>query len=247
MIERTEHGENVVLTLSNGRANALGTGMLEALRTAIEGETTDPPRGLILTGAGSMFSAGLDLLALENADEAQIGALGEALVEAMRAVFAFPRPTVAAINGHAIAGGALLALACDRRFVAAGKAKFGLTEAQLGLAIPPSLLEMLRYPLARPVLEQVVYTGAVFSVDEARSMGLVEDVVDSADLLDRSVAAIEEWTPSVPAFADVKGRLHAQTLERLDAARADDGLFVRNWFSDDAQASIRTQITALKG
>lgn len=247
MIERTEHGEHVILALANGRANALDTRGLEELHAAIRSEEVDPPRGLILTGKGSMFSAGLDLLALERASEDEIKALGEALVDATRALFTFPRPVVAAINGHAIAGGALLALSCDRRIMANGKVKFGLTEARLGLAIPPSLLEMLRYPLSRPVLEQVVYSGTVFGAEEARSMGIVEDVIESAALIERCVAAVEEWTPNVNAFADVKGRLHAAVLERLDAARVDDGLFVRRWFADDAQAAIRAQIALLKG
>lgn len=247
MIERTQHGDVAVITIENGKANALTADLLDELTAAVVREVQSPARGLVLTGAGSMFSAGLDLLALENASREDIAALGGALADAAAALFSMPRPTVAAINGHCIAGGAILALACDQRIMAEGKGKFGLTEAQLGLTVPPSIIEMLRYPLSRPLLERVLYTGTVYPTFKAQDMQLVDTVVEPDELMARCVTAIEDWTPNVNAFADVKGRLHAPILARMDAARDDDAAFVDRWFSDDAQAAIRAQIKTLRG
>ena len=246
MIERRTHRDVTVLTLENGRANALTVDLLHALRDALDREADDPARGLVLTGAGSMFCAGLDLLALENADHDDVLTLGTALSETVETLFRHPRPTVAAINGHAIAGGALLALACDRRFVAAGAARFGLTEAQLGLIVPPSIVEMLRHPLPRPALEHLLYSGATIEADEAVRRGVVEATVEAEALIEHAAAAVAEWSPNVHAFADVKRRLHAPVLASMRTARADDVAFVDRWFADDAQAALGEQIQRLR-
>lgn len=246
MITRSTHGDVTVLTLDHGRANALSVDLLVALRDAVDGEAADPARGLVLTGAGSMFSAGLDLLALDGASRDDVVALGDALATAAEALFAHPRPTVAALNGHAIAGGALLALACDRRLLVEGSARFGLTEAQLGLVVPPSLIEMLRHPLGRADLEHLLYSGSLLDAEETLRRGVVDALVPAEDLLERSAAAVAEWTPNVHAFADVKRRLHAPVLAAMRAARADDRGFADRWFSEDAQAALGAQIARLR-
>ncbi|HKK71563.1 MAG TPA: enoyl-CoA hydratase/isomerase family protein [Candidatus Krumholzibacteria bacterium] len=246
MIERTTHGDARVLTLRHGPANALDTDLLGALVATLGEEAAQPHRGLILTGHGSMFSAGLDLLALENADREEIARLVQALGDALVALFDHPRPTIAAINGHAVAGGALLALACDQRIMAEGKGKIGLTESQLGLIVPPSNIEMLRYPLPRPVLEKVVYGGALYPTFKAQDMGLVDTVVEPEELLDQCLEEIVTWTPSEAAFADIKRRLHAPTLEAMERARPDDADFVDRWFDETTQAAIGAAIEKLR-
>lgn len=246
MIKRSAHGDVTVLTLDHGKANALNADLLVALRDEVEREAADPARGLVLTADGSIFCAGLDLLALEGASREDVTALGTALADAAEVLFAHPRPTVAALNGHAIAGGALLALACDRRLLVDGPARFGLTEAQLGLVVPPSLIEMLRHPLDRATLEHLLYSGAVLDAEDAARRGIVDALVPADELLERSAAAIAEWTPNVNAFADVKRRLHAPVLAAMRAARADDRGFVDRWFSDDAQAAVGEQLARLR-
>ena len=246
MIERSGRGEVRVLTLAHGKANALDPEVLRALTAALADEARRPARGLIVTGQGAMFSAGLDLLALEHATRDELTALVTALTDALVALFTFPRPTVAAINGHAVAGGALIALACDQRVMAEGKGKIGLTESQLGLVVPPSVLELLRYALPRPVLERLVYGGQLYPTFKALDMQVVDAVVEPEELLDRCVAEIEEWTPNVHAFADIKGRLHAPTLAAVEAARTLDVAFAERWFADDATALRREAIEKLR-
>ncbi len=246
MIERTTHGDARVLTLHHGPANALDADLLAALVATLEEETAKPHRGLILTGSGSMFSAGLDLPSLQHADREEIARMVQVLGDALVALFRFPRPTVAAINGHAVAGGALLALACDQRIMAEGNGKIGLTESQLGLVVPPSNIEMLRYPLPRRVLEKALYTGALYPTFKALDMGLVDAVVEPAELLDQCVEEIVAWTPSEEAFADIKRRLHAPTLEAMERARADDADFVERWFDHGTQTAIAATVEKLR-
>lgn len=246
MIESRDEQGIRILTLARGGANALDAAFLRAIAAAFAAADRDGVRGVVLTAEGKIFCAGLDLLALVELDRAGIVDLVDALGEALRTVFTCGRPTVAAINGHAVAGGALLALACDVRFMAEGPASIGLTEAQLELSLPGSSLEMLRYPLARPALETLVYGGRLHAGTEAETMGVVDALVALDELLPRALQRIEAWTPSPTAFTDIKSRLHAPVLAAMDAARATESAFVDVWFAEPAQSRIAAAVAQLR-
>lgn len=235
-----------VLTLERGGANALDADFLRAIADAFAAADRDGVRGVVLTAGGKIFCAGLDLLAHADGDRARISSLLEALNAALRAIFVCGRPTVAALQGHAIAGGALLALACDRRIAAEGAVMFGLTEVKLGVSIPGAALELARHALARRALETLVYGGAVHDTARAHALGAIDEIVPDTDLLDRAIACVHEWTPSPSAFADIKARLHAPTLAAMDAARADDASFVDLWFAEPARTRIAAAVAQLR-
>ena len=247
MIRKTVLDGATVLTLARNKANALDASFLRAIADAVEAERPTPPRGLVLTAEGSIFSAGLDLPALLDLDRAAYVELLEALHDACLALFTFPRPTVAAINGHAIAGGALLALACDQRLMAQGNGKFGLNEASLGLSIPGFCIEMVRYALERPILEKLLYGGLLYPSFKAHDMRVVDEMVEADNLLESAVEAIVEATPSVDAFADIKQRLHAPAVEAMAAAREDDAAWVDLWLDAEVRARLESAVKALSG
>lgn len=157
--------------------NALSTTVLESLRRGLEDAGGEP---LLLTGAGDVFSAGLDLkevAALAGLEETRrlIGAL-ERLVETL---FTYPGPTVALVNGHAIAGGCVLALCCDRRVVTSRpNVRLGLTEVALGLAYPPRTFAMVRAQLSAPSASRVVLGAELHDPAAALAAGLVDEVAD---------------------------------------------------------------------
>src|SRR5690349_10375897 len=117
MIERTQHEGVLTLRLAHGKANALDVELLDALLGELEG-MADDVRALILTGTGSIFSAGVDLFRLTRDGADYVGRFLPLLSRLVRTLFTFPRPVVAAVNGHAIAGGCVLVLACDVRLMA---------------------------------------------------------------------------------------------------------------------------------
>ena len=162
------------LVIESPGKNALSTAVMESLRGALVEAAGEP---VLLTGAGDVFSAGLDLkevAALATVEDTRrlIGAL-ERLVEAL---FTYPGPTVALVNGHAIAGGCVLALCCDRRVSTSSPGvRLGLTEVALGLAFPPRTLAMIRAQLPAPVAERVVLGAELVDPAAARAAGLVDE------------------------------------------------------------------------
>lgn len=245
MIEVRHHEEIAVVELARGRGNALDAGFLGELQSTIAGLREEPPRGVVITARGRIFCAGLDLVAMLDADREQLVAVLARLASTLREIFTFPRPVVAAINGHAMAGGALLTLACDRRIMVMGEGKWGLTEAQLGLVVPASMVEMARYSLSRGVLEKLLYGGQAYPAFKAREMGILDDLVEDADLLDRSYAAIQAWTPVPGAFADIKARLKAPTVAAMDAVVAEDAHFLDEWSNPAVRSRVRAVVERL--
>ena len=195
--------------------NALSTGVMESLRRGLEDAGGEP---LLLTGAGDVFSAGLDLkevAAIGGVEDTRrlIGAL-ERLVETL---FTYPGPTVALVNGHAIAGGCVLALCCDRRVMTARPGvRIGLNEVALGLAFPPRTFAMLRAQLPAPIAERVMLGGELHDSAVARAMGLVDEVADDARAA--AVARLEALA-RLPrdAYTRAKAALRGEAL-RLSAA-----------------------------
>ncbi len=136
MLERTEHGDILELRLARPPANALDAALIAALGEAIAAAPASGARALVLSGRPGMFSGGLDVPSLLTLDRAGMEQTLRDFFRLMRALAASPIPTVAAITGHAPAGGAVLSLFCDARVMAEGDFKVGLNEVQVGLSLP---------------------------------------------------------------------------------------------------------------
>src|SRR5215468_7547836 len=176
MVVREDRGAIAVLRMAHGRANALDPEILGALSAAVEAAAGAP--ALVLTGTGAMFSAGVDLKRLAASGPDYPGALIPALVDCFARLFYHPRPVVAAVNGHAIAGGCVLACAADRRIAARGGARLGVTELMVGVPFPAIALEIMRGVVPSRHRAEMIYGGRTLSVDEALGRGLVDTVVE---------------------------------------------------------------------
>ncbi len=234
-----------VLHLEHGKVNAFDTDFARAITEAVR--ECGPERALVVTGSGSVFSAGVDLLKIAEADDAGIAEFLEALDTCFLAVFEHPAPTVAAINGHAIAGGALLAAACDRRIFAEGKTRIGVPELLVGVPFPPAALEILRHALPRPEFEGAVLLGATVTAGRAADMGWAQEVAPAEKVLERAVTAAERLAAlHAPAFGLTKAMLRAPALERIRRARATfSEEVVRVWQHPDTRAAIESYMAAL--
>ncbi len=157
--------------------NALGTAMFHFLLERLAAANGEP---VLLTGSGDAFSAGLDLREVASLDATGMERYLRLLERCMSAVYLYPGPVVACVNGHAIAGGCVLALACDHRVTARSKLRVGLNEVALGVLFPPRVLRICRERVPRAHHERVILGADLFGPDDARALGLVDDVADDA-------------------------------------------------------------------
>ena len=136
MIELTQKGDVAILTMNHGKANALDLELCAALVARFEQLRASSARAVVVTGQGRIFSAGVDLLRLSAGGAAYVRQFLPALHKLYDTVFFFPKPVVAAVNGHAIAGGCVLACCADRRLMARDGGRIGVTELLVGVPFP---------------------------------------------------------------------------------------------------------------
>jgi enoyl-CoA hydratase len=229
------------LTLELGRGNAIDPGFITALHAALDEVETSDARALVITGRGKVFCGGLDLLAIHAYDRPTLAAFVDAFDGLFRRVLAFSRPTVAAVNGHALAGGCILAMACDRRVMTDGAFLIGVNEVQLGIPFPSAALEITRRATPAAARAQVLLQGRRLSPAEAHSIGLVHRLAGERGVLADALEEAEVFAAAgSAAVRAVKADLLASVLARIDGhAAARKERFLDAWFGSEAQARIR--------
>lgn len=239
MIER-ELDENGILTLrlAHGKASALDVELLEALGR--EMESLGDARAVVITGTGGIFSAGVDLFRMLDGGDAYVDRFFPLLSTFVRVLFTLPIPVVAAVNGHAIAGGGVTALAADYRVMAQGNGRIGVPEVVVGVPFPAAALEVVRFVVSRDRVQALVYTGRTVAPSDAVAQGLVDEVVDADALLPRAKEVAGQLASLSPeVFRMTKQRLRAETLERMDGAAEYDRAALALWRAPDTHARIR--------
>lgn len=242
---RAEHRDEIaVLTLDRPKANAFSPELVAELSAALAGEAR--ARGVVLTSAlPGIFSAGWDLKRILDHDRPAMEEFVGAYCDLVRQVFVFGPPLVAALPGHAIAGGLIVAMGADERIAAEGKGKFGLSEVILGVSVPQCLMEPFRHVVGARQMERLAATGENLTVEEARTIGLVDRIVPPGELLDRAVERVRVLAGlSGPAYAAIKQRSRAAAIARFDQARDHDP-FLDFWFSEDARFRLKDMVARL--
>ena len=233
-------GDVAILRINGGRANAIDDALLAGvtkLRTEAE---ESGARAIVLTGYERFFSAGLDLPALIELDRSGMERFMRVFADTMLGVFTCPLPVVAAINGHAIAGGCVLALQADRRIMADGPYRIGLNEVQLGIGLPADVIETARAQLSSANLARVLLEGALSLPAEALALGLVDAVVPADSLEARSLAlATALARVSGPGFRQIKGALRRPTVE---VARSRQDAEINGWLDSWFAPAIREKL-----
>jgi enoyl-CoA hydratase len=233
-----------VLALELGRGNAIDHAFIEAIHAALDAVLQSDARAAVITGKGRVFCGGLDLVAIHGYDRLALGRFVDAFEGMFRRLYAFERPLVAAINGHALAGGAILAMACDLRVMADGPSWIGVNEVQLGIPFPAAAFEIVRQATPGAARRAVMLQGKRLSQVEARAAGIVQRLAGERGVV---ADAIEEArlfaAGGAEAVRAVKADLTAPVLAKIDAtSAARRERFLDAWFGAEAQA----RVTALR-
>ena len=218
--------------------NALGSALIDKLSAQMDAASGAP---LLFTGSGDAFSAGLNLKEVVSLEAEGMNAFLDRLENFIRKIWLYPGPTVAAVNGHAIAGGCIVAMACDFAIATSNpRARIGLNEVALGLRFPPGILRFVKARVSTDHLSEVVLGAGLHTPDDAARLGLVhrtsDDPVDDA----RAVVAGLAKHP-VEAYAATKDDLRKGSMDTTTAEREafiDD--VVPFWTSPELKAMIRS-------
>jgi enoyl-CoA hydratase/carnithine racemase len=249
MIALEHHGPVALLRLQHGKANAVDVDLFDALLDRLDALEISDARAIVLTGQGSIFSACVDLHRVLEGGAGYLQTFLPTLSRIVQRLFAYPKPLVAAVNGHAIAGGCIIALACDRRLMAEGGGKMGVTELKVGVPFPVAPLEVLRFQVPDRLAQDLIYTGRLLGAEAALAAGLVDQLVPASDLLEKALQAAGELA-ELPegAFAMTKRQLRQEVVERIAAREQElDDEILRIWCDPATLATIRAFVEATVG
>ncbi|HJZ88649.1 MAG TPA: enoyl-CoA hydratase/isomerase family protein [Polyangia bacterium] len=226
--------------LAAGKANAMSSQLLDTIGKRFAELDGSGAAAVVVTGYDRYFSAGLALPTLIGLDRPAMERFIEHWNATMARVLRCPLPVVAAVNGHAIAGGCVLALQADYRIMADSDAKIGLNEVQLGIGLPAIAAETLRLRVSPRAFGPIALAGQLLAPRRALELGLVDELAAPAELEERA-AAQARGLASAPAggFAQVKAALRRpvdDALARGEAAETERWL--DTWFSEAAQARL---------
>ena len=228
-----------LLRFDRAPANAFDLDFAEAFDAALAmiDDRDDETAALVITGEGSCFSAGLDLKALPSYDRAQQQAMVMAVNRMFGRLYGLPLPTIAAVNGHAIAGGVILTLACDYRVGAEGQYKLGLAEARVGVMYPVAAMTIVKSELPQATARMMVLTARNYSPGEALAMGLLDELQPADRLLPRAMEVAREMS-ALPrsTYRQIKRDLRAQALTLIDDAITNrNEPMLGSWLSEETR------------
>ena len=243
MIVREDRNGVRILRLNHGKVSAIDVELGEAIIAEMTAAADPAVRAVVIIGTGSSFSAGVDLFRLikEGADYGR--RFLPVLDRLLRDTLTFSKPVVAAVNGHAIAGGCILAACCDRRIMAEGNGRIGIPELAVGVPFPALPLQIMGARLGDGRLRDLVFTGRTVLVDEALAIGLVDEKCAADALLDRALDAAGRLA-SIPAgaFALTKESLYSPVLDRTDRLAEHNARVVEAWMQPHTYDTIRAYL-----
>lgn len=236
------------IQLARPPVNALNLELLQTLRKAIDDSVRDDVRGIVLSGAPGLFSAGVDVPALLQRDRAGVREYWREFFALCGALARAPIPLVAAITGHSPAGGAVLALFCDYRVMADGPYRIGLNEVQVGLIVPEAIQLALRRVVGTYRAERLLVVGAMIESADALACGFVDETTAVEQVTTRALRWLDELL-ALPKHAMLTTRRLARAdlanaYADLDALPLDD--FVEAFFHPETQATLQALVARLK-
>jgi enoyl-CoA hydratase len=240
-IERTIEGGVATVVMRRGKVNAINEAFVDALHETFEELDRSPEvRAVVLTGSGSFFSFGFDIPEFMDATPDEFTRFLVAFTGFYRRLFQFPKPVIGALNGHTIAGGCMMALACDRLLMASGRAKISLNEIGFGSSVFAGCVAMLRERVGARRAESILFGGRMYTAFQAVELKLVDQVCGAETLGGEASHLAREFATRDPvAFASIKRLLRGPVVEEIDRREADSiHEFVEIWYSDSTRKHL---------
>ena len=237
-IDRRDDGV-LLATLDRPKVNALDTALLHEIEAMARGCSEDPPGAVVITGAGRMFAAGAELAGF--ADPELRGAQADAFRSAFAALERIPCPTIAAVNGLALGGGAELAWCCDLRILGE-RSVFGQPEVLLGIIPGGGATQRLTRLVGRSTAKRLIWGGAQVDASEALRLGLADEVVPDDELLDRALALAAGYAagPRLAIRAAKRAIDEGSELSTTAGVDLELDLFMEVFETDDARHGVES-------
>jgi enoyl-CoA hydratase len=245
-INSEKAGAVTVLRMAHGKANALDLELVTALSQHLHRLRKAP--AVVLTGTGTIFSAGVDLFRVVDGGRPYLDRFLPALRKTFNELMAFPRPLVAAVNGHAIAGGCILVETADHRVMSSGTGRIGLTEMLVGVPFPVDAIEIVRLATGGANLGRLVNLAETVSGQRAVAAGLVDELAEPEVVLARAVQVATALAAIPPqTFELVKRELRAPFWDALESRSGHfDGEVDAAWKSEAALHAIAAYVETLR-
>lgn len=243
LISIEQRGQVILAQLTRSVTNALNLECVNELAQMLQQVKSDPgARGLVLASANEkFFSIGFDIPQLYDLGRDDFLHFFRAFNRACLDLYTLPKPTVAAMTGHAIAGGCILALCCDYRFIAEGRKLMGLNEIKLGAPVPYLADSILRSLIGLRQAREVMGKGEFYPPEACLTMGMVDRILPPGEVVEQAVEQAAELA-SLPAaaFGAIKrNRVEGVEAEVLARQEEKARLFVECWYADEARARLR--------
>lgn len=231
----------VTVALSRGKVNAIGEDLVDDLIREFAAIEADPTaRAVVLTGSGNFFCFGFDIPHFLDYPPDRFTNFVLKFSRFYIDCFTFPKPVIGALNGHATAGGCVLATACDHRIMASGKAKIALNEIAFGSSVFYGISAMLAYCVGLPAAQKILFSGDMYSAEEALAMGLVDKVTEPEKVLEEAQALAASYAAkNIEAFRVTKDTLKGN-IGRDIRANDPDSIreFVKVWYSEELRKNL---------
>lgn len=218
-LQRINKPDYVIVRLQRGKVNAINYEMVEELRQLVRNIENDPQiKGLIITGQPHYFSAGLDLIELINYDKTEITNFFVAFGSLYLELVQFTKPFIAAISGHAPAGGCVLAVTCDNRYMASGEQyRIGLNEVAVNIQISQNLTEAYAFWMGEGLASRYILEGKLLSPSEALSAGLIDAMLPMEEVLEAAESKMRHYLKAdMEIWRNTKRKLRKHWIDKLD-------------------------------
>jgi enoyl-CoA hydratase/carnithine racemase len=243
MISYESQDSVTVVRMEHGKVNAIDIEFFSELKDKFDELEKNSTAAVILTGTGKAFSAGVDLFRVLEGGRNYLERFLPVLVGTLEKLFLFSKPVIAAVNGHAIAGGCLLTCVCDYRIASKGSGTIGVPELLVGVPFPALALEIVRAAVAPQYFQEIVYTGRCYSMEQALQRGMLDEVVDAGDLLERArQVAVQFGTIPLRAFQIAKRQIRLPYLEYGQKFGTSDEELLNEWSAPVTHEIIRSYL-----
>ena len=232
----------VNLVLSRGKVNAINEQVVEEVHSSLVDFESDPDtKAIVMTGRGKFFSFGFDIPEFLSYSRGKFTNFLTHFTNLYTYIFLYPKPIIAVLNGHTIAGGCMLALACDRRIMVLERAKISLNEIGFGASVFAGSTEILRFCVGNKNATDILYSGAMYTAEQAKALGMIDKVAPENELIREATKEASDLSEKpAAAFTSIKLLLRKSIAEGMRLKEKDSiNEFVEIWYSNTTWENLK--------